>query len=298
MNIKIYLILLLLLIPNLYAFNPVFRDSPIHYYGEMINLGITDDLPIDVDYFIISIYSKETEQLYFLQDISIYDKNNIYFVPSDIFSQRLIVNYKFYEEDDTLIEDVNYDLNLKLSDFSLNYVFCKDIFCFENSNYFVLQEDIFILNKDNIFNDVFYDIKIFNEYDNLILDLNNISLPYKLNLDTGDYFFEIYAKYKNSTYLFSDLYLTIIENPSISTPWESYFLSIDDNISSNLVDNKNTDKSDNDSVSVKNKKSYFIYLLIFIILIIISYFLFKPKNEVFSKFNSTVSRREKRHEHK
>jgi hypothetical protein len=298
MNIKIYLILLLLLIPNLYAFNPVFRDSPIHYYGEMINLGITDDLPIDVDYFIISIYSKETEQLYFLQDISIYDKNNIYFVPSDIFSQRLIVNYKFYEEDDTLIEDVNYDLNLKLSDFSLNYVFCKDIFCFENSNYFVFQEDIFILNKDNIFNDVFYDIKIFNEYDNLILDLNNISLPYKLNLDTGDYFFEIYAKYKNSTYLFSDLYLTIIENPSISTPWESYFLSIDDNISSNLVDNKNTDKSDNDSVSVKNKKSYFIYLLIFIILIIISYFLFKPKNEVFSKFNSTVSRREKRHEHK
>lgn len=295
MTRKFYFILLILLIPNVSGFTPIFVDSSNHYYNEVINLGSDSDLPFNTVYFVISISSKDTKQVYFLNEFDIYDKDKIYFIPSNFFSSNLIINYEFYDESNILIENFKFNLNLESNKFISGFIFCKDIFCFESSNLFVFGEDIFLSNN-NVNNNILYNIKIFNESKNLILELDDVYLPYKLNLDPGYYFLEVYFKYDDKKYLFSDLDLSVISNPIISNPWQSYFSS-NETIDLNLykIDNNIYKMNDNNYKSFKNKIIYFLFLILFLFII---YLIFNKKKKNINLNNSNINRREKRHARK
>jgi hypothetical protein len=139
LNLIKVLFFLLLILPSTFGFSPNFSTTTEHYFSEKIDLGIEGNYPLDTNYMNITIIGKDTNFVYFSQDLNLSEKDYFPFVFSTLSEDDLFyVIYSFISSDNKIINSKSFDLFLFRLPFSLNYFFCTDII--------VLNRKIIFLN--------------------------------------------------------------------------------------------------------------------------------------------------------
>jgi hypothetical protein len=301
---KLILVILIIIasLSNIYAFNTNTDFNKEQYYGENINLGISNISSLEVTKITISIFSNYEN--YYSNTFEISEVGDIPIVFDDQVYSYSKINYKLLDINDNVVEEKEFDINLidnqEISDFYLcNQTNCTTAEIPRNYDFWV-DEEIYVIS-DKINNNKFlYNITIEtdSEQENQTqLSDENIQFPYLLpsNSIVGyDHYkitLEIIEKQTNKIFLkkinFNLSEMTEKENREIvtknmSSETEEIIVPSEDH--NQIISDNQTQKEPE-----KKKTNYILIIVIAVVAMVIVLLLISNK----SGANRRLSRKQK-----
>lgn len=283
----------LFFLSNIYAYNYNVDFNSPHYYEEQIDIGISDLNNTEINIININIFS--SYETYLNYDYSIEEIKEIPIIFNNQVSPNLKIVYAFFDINENIIEEEEFDLNLmdnlEIGDFYL----CYSEDCNPNDiprNYdFWIDEDIY-LSSDNINQDKFNYNVIIETNNQILLADQNTQLPYLIpnNIIAGQERYKLTIDIIDKTNLkkytkeirFALSEITENENREIFTQIiesEDTEADSENQIVGNIVEpESDSEKTEDTEIDTANSKSknYWIWIVVAIITIIVFMVFSKP----------------------
>jgi len=263
---------IILIIPNIIAFNII--DSKDIIFDQEINLNYFDfNLNNKYSKIDLEVKNFDTNKIYFLKNINVFDQNKNKFSFSKLYNSKLLFKYKFYDIENNFILEKNYQINLISSSKEYVLFFCNT-FDKENcliQNKFNINESVYLFSSNpNVFK---YNVIIYDSNNNVYSKHDFIELPFKLKFNSVG----VYIINSESNNISKTNYLEITDkNLNNNYLEESNFLDEDDFLNDELFE----PKSDLDNnFFKKNNFFYFKFSIFIFILILIIFLILKTSNK-------------------
>ncbi|MFH0906619.1 MAG: hypothetical protein V1824_04760 [archaeon] len=199
--ICIIAIFLFMILP-VYSISPNFKLNENNYFNEKINLGF-NNYPQFSKEVNIQIISLDKYNLFsYSLNLDINNTKEIFFRFPRFAGDLYSIGYSFYDSSNNLILEENYELSLINAPINLDYYLCNEIYCKDREQDIFKSGSVLYLQTNNVDNKdlIKYNLVIKDIEDITIINKQNISLPYKLDLEIGDYTLDLETVYENRVF--------------------------------------------------------------------------------------------------